>query len=66
MRNRKMKMSLTLYLLALAALAMPAQSRPAVLERGERSPLSTFFIAPTRIVWQSTTGVQDAKSLLEP
>lgn len=32
----------------------------------ERSPLSTFFIAPTRIVWQSLSGVRDADSLLKP
>ena len=32
----------------------------------ERSPLSTFFIAPTRVVWQSTNGVKNARSLLLP
>jgi len=32
----------------------------------ERSPLSTFFVAPTRVVWQSTNGVKNAMSLLLP
>ena len=32
----------------------------------ERSPLSTFFVAPTRVVWQSTNGVKNAMSLLSP
>ena len=32
----------------------------------KRSPLSTFFVAPTRVVWQSTNGVKNAMSLLSP
>lgn len=32
----------------------------------ERSPLSTFFVAPTRVVWQSDVGVKNSKSLLAP
>ena len=32
----------------------------------ERSPLSTFFVAPTRVVWQSTNGVKNAMSRLSP
>ena len=43
----------------------PAASPPG-LERAERSPISSFFIAPTRIVWQSDAGVQNADSLLQP
>jgi alpha-L-rhamnosidase len=34
--------------------------------QAERSPLSTFFIAPTRVVWASDTGVRNATSLLRP
>ena len=32
----------------------------------ERSPLSTLFVAPTRVVWESTNGVKNAMSLLSP
>jgi hypothetical protein len=39
---------------------------PPVLDRAGRSPLSTFSIAPTRLVWQSTAGVTHADSLLQP
>jgi hypothetical protein len=35
-------------------------------EDAQRSPLSCFFISPTRVVWHSETGVQHAASLLEP
>lgn len=31
---------------------------------GERSPISTFIVAPVRVVWQSDAGVADAGSLL--
>jgi hypothetical protein len=40
--------------------AAPAAPAP------ERSPLSTFFIAPTRVVWQSPAGTTNAASLLQP
>jgi hypothetical protein len=33
---------------------------------GERSPLSTFFVAPVRVVWQSPAGVKNPGSLLQP
>ena len=50
-----------------ALLAAPlAQAIPPGLERAEPLPLSTFFIAPTRVVWQSDTGVRNAGSLLKP
>lgn len=32
----------------------------------ERSPLSSFHVAPTRIVWKSDAGVRNADSLLKP
>ncbi len=43
-----------------------AVAGPPDLAGTERSPLSTFFVAPTRIVWQSDTGVANADSLLKP
>ena len=60
------KPSFTVMMLAAALSASLAQAAPPTLERAERSPLSTFFVAPTRIVWQSDTGVQNAGSLLKP
>jgi alpha-L-rhamnosidase len=39
---------------------------PPGLEESERSPLSAFFIAPVRVVWQSETGVERAEALLQP
>ena len=47
-------------------LAALAQAAPPVFERAEPSPLSSFFVAPTRIVWQSEVGVKNAGSLLKP
>jgi alpha-L-rhamnosidase len=61
-----MKSTWTLALLAIASSAMMAHGASPALERAERSPLSTFFVAPTRIVWQSGAGVQNAASLLKP
>ncbi len=46
--------------------ASPPQTAPPGVERAERSPISSFFIAPTRVVWQSDTGVRNADSLLQP
>ena len=59
----------TAYLPALLALLWTSSSfaaGPTDLPNGERSPLSTFFVAPTRIVWQSSNGVARAASLLQP
>ena len=36
------------------------------LDHAERSPISTFFVAPTRIVWQSEAGVKNANALIAP
>ncbi len=35
------------------------------LERAQKSPLSSFVVAPTRLVWQSATGVKNPQSLLK-
>lgn len=46
--------------------ALSAAGAPPALDRAERSPLSTFSVAPTRLVWQSLAGVTHADSLLKP
>lgn len=51
--------------LVLAVSAALAQSAPPGIKSAERSPLSTFFVAPTRVVWQSEAGAQNAGSLLK-
>ncbi|MCL4176243.1 MAG: alpha-L-rhamnosidase [Verrucomicrobia bacterium] len=38
---------------------------PAGLESAEKSPLSTFHVPPTRVVWQSDAGTENAASLLK-
>jgi hypothetical protein len=53
--------------LSACVLMMPSLSAaPPSLDQAERSPLSTFYLAPTRIVWTSAAGVQNAGSLLKP
>ena len=53
-------------LLAFSASALAQQSGlPASISaHAEKSPLSTFFIPPTRIVWKSDKGVTNSDSLL--
>ena len=51
--------------LLIALPAAPTQGVPPGLEAAERSPISTFFIAPTRVVWQSDGGVKNADSLVK-
>ena len=47
--------------------ATAAETGPtAPVTPGERSPLSTYYVAPTRIVWQSAAGAKNAESLLRP
>lgn len=53
-------------LLAVASSVSLTHGAPPGLEGAERSPLSTFHVAPTRIVWQSEAGVKNAGSLLKP
>lgn len=50
------------------ALSCLAQSAPGAARDGNparKSPLSHFFLSPTRIVWQSPAGVRHADSLLK-
>lgn len=48
---------------SISAAAIDASALPAGYER---SPLSTFFVSPTRILWQTPAGVTHAPSLLRP
>lgn len=49
-------------------LSLNAQSATGLSPKplGERSPISTFFVAPTRVVWTSPTGATNTTSLLQP
>lgn len=52
-----------------SAISCWAQGAPFVAEPANpanKSPLSHFSISPTRLVWQSPTGVRHADSLLKP
>lgn len=49
-------------MLALSAYAMP----PAILENAKKSPLTSFVIEPTRVVWKSEQGVTHSENLLKP
>ncbi len=54
-------------LLCLLALASRADALPPGLENvARKSPLSMFVIQPTRVVWVSAQGVENAKNLLLP
>lgn len=61
-----MKKTITSTLLAVAFSTLLAHATPPGLEKAERSPISTFFITPTRVVWQSEAGAKNAGSLLQP
>ncbi len=53
--------------LCLLALASRADALPPGLENvARKSPLSMFVIQPTRVVWVSAQGVENAKNLLLP
>ena len=58
--------SLTSFGLVAADLANVSYNPPVGRERAERSPITSFFVAPTRIVWQSDVGVKNAGALLAP
>lgn len=64
-QNNLMKKTIPLTILAVAFSTLLAHAAPPGLQGAERSPLSTFFIDPTRIVWQSDAGVKNAGSLLK-
>ncbi len=50
----------------LQALAITAMAAPPGVPQAMPSPLSSFYISPKRIIWQSKTGVTSADSLLKP
>ena len=53
--------------LLVAAFPGPAGALPAALEGvAAKSPLSSFVIQPTRVVWTSDQGVENAANLLKP
>jgi len=57
---------LTSFGLVAADLANFNRKPPVGHDRAERSPITSFFVAPTRIVWQSEAGVKNAGALLAP
>ena len=61
-----MKCASVFVMVVFSLCGLPGQAAPPGLERAERSPLSSFFVAPTRIVWHSDSGVTHADSLLKP
>ncbi len=61
-----MKCASVFVMVVFSLFTLPSQAAPPGLERAERSPLSSFFVAPTRILWHSDSGVTHADSLLEP
>lgn len=54
--------------LAVRSADLPSPNRDPLpgLNHAERSPISSFFVPPTRIVWQSETGVKNANALISP
>ena len=62
--NQPMNLNSALTVLAFALPASLTGGLPPGMERAARSPLATFFVEPTRVVWQSESGAQHASSLL--
>jgi len=53
--------------LVLASLSGPLLALPAALDGvAQKSPLTSFVIQPTRVVWTSDQGVENPKNLLKP
>ena len=53
-------------LLSSALLAAAGAGNDALPAKAEPSPIRSWFIAPTRVVWQSEKGVTHAANLLQP
>jgi alpha-L-rhamnosidase len=45
---------------------LPPSIPAAIREQAEASPLRQYFLPPTRIVWESETGVKNSSHLLKP
>ena len=52
--------------LSSALLAAAGAANDALPAKAEPSPIRSWFIAPTRVVWQSEGGVKNAANLLQP
>lgn len=59
-----MRFSACFFALLLGPLASRAELPPALADRAEKSPLTSYFLAPTRLVWKSGAGVHHAENLL--
>ena len=58
---------LSVFLFLLLALHESSMALPPALDGvARKSPLTSFAIQPTRIVWSSDKGVENAKNLLKP
>jgi hypothetical protein len=53
-------------IVALVVTVGMAQAAPPGLDGAERSPIASFLVVPTRVVWRSESGVRNAESLLAP
>jgi hypothetical protein len=51
---------------AVSSAQLPAGIPPDIAQHAESSPLRQHFLPPTRIVWKSESGVENAESLLAP
>ncbi|HZQ45421.1 MAG TPA: alpha-L-rhamnosidase, partial [Verrucomicrobiae bacterium] len=54
-----------------AIISSPASTLPlavpeAIRQSAEASPISSFYLPPTRIVWKSEAGVKNGENLLKP
>jgi len=53
-------------LVAAGAGSLPPGLPGSVARNAQASPLKSYFLPPTRVVWQSETGVANAQNLLKP
>ena len=63
---KNFRRSLISLVLLVSSVALRAELPPEITSRAEMSPISSRFIAPTRILWKSEGGVQNEKNLLAP
>ena len=63
---KNFRRSLISLVLLVSSVALRAELPPEITSRAEMSPISSRFIAPTRILWKSEGGVQNEKTLLAP
>lgn len=61
-----MRAALGLYGCLAFSLTAVSAVPPQVADRAEASPLRSYFLQPTRVVWQSEQGVKNAPNLLQP